>query len=175
MWPGLESSEAPVTARGGTAPRHLVTDQGKQFCSQRLKQRCRRHAIRQRCGAVGKRGSIAVVERFIRTLKESTRALTMVSLRSRSFQLAVQRAVGWYNADRPHMTLQGATPDEVYLARRPACRSPRFEPRPGWPRVARCAKPQVLVKGQPGVRLELHIEFLANQRHLPRVSIRRAA
>jgi putative transposase len=137
-----------VVARGGTAPRHLVTDQGKQFCSQRLKQWCRRHAIRQRFGAVGKRGSIAVVERFIRTLKESTRALTMVSLRRRSFHLDVQRTIGWYNADRPHMTLQGATPDEVYLARRPACRSPRFEPRPGWPRVARCAKPQVLVKGQ---------------------------
>jgi len=41
--------------------------------------------------------------------------------------------------------------------------------------VARCAQPQVLVKGQPGVRLELSVEFLANQRHLPRVSIRRAA
>ena len=39
----------------------------------------------------------------------------------------------------------------------------------------RCAQPQVLVKGQPGVRLELEVEFLANQRHLPRVTIRRAA
>ena len=35
------------------------------------------------------RGSIAVVERFIRTLKECTRALTEVPLRRRSFQLAV--------------------------------------------------------------------------------------
>jgi hypothetical protein len=33
----------------------------------------------------------------------------------------------------------------------------------------------VLVKGQPGVRLELSVEFLAKQRHLPRVGIRRAA
>ena len=148
---------------------------GKQFCSHRLKQWCRRHAIRQRFGAVGQRGSIAVVERFMRTLKEGTRALTRVSLRRRSFHLDVQRAIGWYNADRPHMTLTGATPDEIYHARRAACRSPRFEPRPGWPRVARCARPQVLVKGQPGVRLQLQVELLANQRHLPRVTIRRAA
>jgi hypothetical protein len=41
--------------------------------------------------------------------------------------------------------------------------------------MARCAQPQVLAKGQPGVRLELAVEFLANQRHLPRVTIRRAA
>ena len=41
--------------------------------------------------------------------------------------------------------------------------------------LARSAKPQVLVKGQPGVRLELAVEFLANQRHLPRVTIQRAA
>ena len=164
-----------VIAGIGTAPRHLVTDQGKQFFNHRLHEWCPRHAIHQRFGAVGQRRSIAVVERFIRTLKESTRALPVVSLRRRSFQVAVQRAMGWYNADRPHMTLQGATPDEVYHVRRPACRSPRFEPRPGWPRAARCAKPQVLVKGQPGVRMELAVEFLANQRHLPSVTIRRAA
>jgi transposase InsO family protein len=80
-----------VVACIGMASRHLVTDRGKQFCSHRLKQWCRRHAIRQRFGAVGQRGSIAVVERFIRTLKESTRALTAVSLRRRSFHLDVQR------------------------------------------------------------------------------------
>jgi hypothetical protein len=34
--------------------------------------------------AVGQRGSIAIVERFIRTLKESTRALTVVPLQRRS-------------------------------------------------------------------------------------------
>lgn len=164
-----------VVARIGTAPGHLVTDRGKQFCDYRLHQWCRRHAIRQRFGAVGQRGSIAVVERFIRTLKESLRALTMVSLQRRVFQMDVHRAISWHNADRPHMTMRGATPNEVYYARRPACRRPRFEPRPGWPRVARCAQPQVLVKGRPGTRLELSVEFLANQHHLPRVTICRAA
>ncbi len=73
------------------------------------------------------------------------------------------------------MTLAGATPDEVYFRRRSAGRQPRFEPRPGWPRASPCAKPRVLVKGRPGARLDLYVEFLSNRRHLPRVTLTRAA
>jgi hypothetical protein len=71
--------------------------------------------------------------------------------------------------------LKGATPDEVYFAQRSACRKPRFEPRPGWPRASPCAKPIVLVKGQPGAKLDVAVEFVSRRRHLPRVSITRAA
>ena len=51
----------------GVAPRHLITDQGKQFRDKAFGQWCRRRGIRQRFGAVGKYGSIAVIERLIRT------------------------------------------------------------------------------------------------------------
>jgi len=62
--------------KAGAAPRHLITDQGKQFRDKAFGKWCRRRGIRQRFGAVGKYGSIAVVERFIRTLKsECTRRL----------------------------------------------------------------------------------------------------
>jgi len=165
-----------LVGRLGAAPKYLVTDCGTQFSCPAFKRWCRAHAIRQRQGAVGKRGSIAVVERFIGTLKrEGTRLLPAVPLRRRSFQHELHLFFGWYNADRPHTTLEGATPDEIYFPRRPACRSPRFEPRPGWPRAAPCTRPRVLVKGQPGVQLELHVGFLGNRRHLPVVKIRRAA
>jgi putative transposase len=164
-----------VIGKAGAAPRHLVTDQGKQFTSGGFRSWCRRHDIRQRLGAVGQRGSIAVVERFWRTLKESLRASTQVPLARRPFHRDVQLAVAWYNGHRPHMTLRAATPDEVYFARRPACRQPRFEPRPDWPRAAPCARPRVLVKGQPGVFLELSVDFLARQQHLPVVQLTRAA
>ena len=51
----------------------------------------------------------------------------------------------------------------------------RFEPRPGWPRASPCTRPQVLVKGQPGVQLDMTVEFSGRRRHLPRVTITRAA
>jgi len=73
------------------------------------------------------------------------------------------------------MTLKGATPDEVYWGRRWACRQPRWEPRPDWPRSSPCAKPRVLVKGQSGVQLELVVDFYPGRRHLPIVTVRRAA
>jgi hypothetical protein len=103
------------------------------------------------------------------------RAATWVSLQHRSFQHEVRLATCWYNSHRPHMTLEAATPDEVYFARRRACRQPRFEPRLGWPRAAPCARPRVLVKGQPGALLELSINFLGNRRHLPLLRLSRAA
>ncbi|MBE3038143.1 MAG: hypothetical protein IMZ62_04955 [Chloroflexi bacterium] len=81
----------------------------------------------------------------------------------------------WYNEHRPHTTLGGATPNEVYCSRRPANRLPRFEPRARWPRGSPCAKPQVLVKGKPGIRLELAVAFQGGRKHLPVVTLTRVA
>lgn len=55
----------------GRAPKHLVCDQGPQFTDNDFKQWCKRKLGRKpRYGAVGKHGSIAVIERFIRTFKD---------------------------------------------------------------------------------------------------------
>jgi transposase InsO family protein len=165
-----------VVGKVGAAPRYLVTDQGEQFVSAGFRHWCRRHGVRQRLGAVGKQGSIAVVERFIRTLKdECARVLTAVPLVRRSFQREIHHFIGWYNESRPHMTLGGATPNEVCFGNRPANRNPRFETRPNWPRAAPCAKPQTLIKGQPGTQVEATVQFQACRRHLPLVTIARAA
>ena len=165
-----------VIAGVAAVPKYLITDSGTQFTCAGFKQWCRRRGIRQRQGAVGRPGSIAVVERFIRTLKDGcTRVLGIVPLRHRSFQREVSLFNGWYNQHRPHMTLDGATPDEVYFGRRPACRAPRFELRAAWPRGSPCAKPQTLVKGQPGAKLCLTVEFVAKRRHLPRMTLTRVA
>jgi transposase InsO family protein len=139
-----------VVGKVGAAPKYLVTDQGKQFCDRRFANWCRRHDIRQRFGAVGKRGSIAVIESFWKRLKEDLRAAMFVPLLPRSFRREVHFVMSWYNDARPHTALGGATPNEVYYARRRACRRPRFEPRRAWPRAAPCAKPRVLVKGPAG-------------------------
>jgi transposase InsO family protein len=56
----------------GCPPRHLVTDHGKQFVARAFKRWCRRRGIRQRFGAIGKYGSLAMIERAIRTFKSPT-------------------------------------------------------------------------------------------------------
>ena len=38
-----------------------------------------------------------------------------------------------------------------------------------------CARPWALVRGKPGAQLELHVEFLGGRKHLPVVTLRRAA
>ncbi|MGE3804335.1 MAG: hypothetical protein AB7K24_06660 [Gemmataceae bacterium] len=125
-------------------------------------------------GAIGKQGR--VVERSIRTLKdEDVRVLAVVPLVKRAFQRELSLYIDWHNCERPHTTLEGATPDEVYFGVRPACRRPRFEPRPGWPRASPCALPRTLVKGQPGARLEVSVELVDRRRHHPLVTISRVA
>ena len=81
----------------------------------------------------------------------------------------------WYNRDRPHTTLSGETPDEVYFQAFPGNRRPRLEPRLSWPRRSACAKPQVLVAGQPGAQFTIEIEYSHGNVNLPIVRIRRAA
>ena len=131
--------------------------------------------MRPRFGAIGEHGSIAVIERLILTLKQGIGWLTLVPLRRRAFLRELRYLASWYNSHRPHMTLGGRTPDEVYHRLCPMNRQPRFEPRAAWPRGSGCAKPVTLVKGKPGVGLGCQITFQGKRRHLPVVALKRAA
>jgi transposase InsO family protein len=161
--------------RAKAGPQHLICDKGGQFWCDGFKTWCRRRNIKPRFGAVGQHVSIAVVERFIRTMKQEGLRRILIPLNRDQFRQQINAFIDWYNEHRPHMTLDGCTPNERYHGRRPANRQPRCEPRPGWPRPSPCAAPQTLVKGQPGVRLRLHVEFAGDQRHLPIVTLNRAA
>ena len=116
-----------------------------------------------------------MIERLILTLKQGIAWLTLVPLRREAFLRELRYLAAWYNSHRPHMTLGGRTPDEVYHRLRPMNRQPRFEPRAKWPRSSPCAKPVTLVKGQPGVKLKPDIQFSGGRRHLPVVGLERAA
>ena len=159
----------------GINPRHLVTDQGKQFVCKKFKPWCRRKGIRPRFGAIGEHGSIAVIERLILTLKQGIAWLSLVPLRREAFLCELRLLSQWYNQHRPHMSLAGRTPDETYYRRRPRNRQPRLEPRADWPRGSSCAKPVTLIKGKPGVRLACEITFQGKRRNLPVVALKRAA
>ncbi len=160
----------------GQQPRHLVTDQGSQFVARSFRRWCRRRGIRQRFGAIGKYGSLAVIERCIKSLKEEcARRLAVVPLRVGDFEKELALYFSWYNSNRPHGWLGAITPDERYHRRRPAARSPRVEPRARWPRRAPCASPHALIRGQPGALVELNLRFLDGHPHLPIVTLKRAA
>ncbi len=136
---------------------------------------CRQRGIRQRFGAVGKCGSIAVVERLIRTLKNECTRRLLVPYRRDDFRRELALFAIWYNGNRPSEALNGKTPDEVYHDLAPACLAPRFEPRRKWPRGSPCAEPQAPVRGRCGQRLELSVHYLSQRRHLPIVELRQAA
>jgi putative transposase len=164
------------TINGADAtPDHLICDKGSIFWCKAFKRWCQRKAIRVRYGAVGKHGSIAVIERFIRTLKDEATRRIVVPHRQAGFRKELTFYVVWYNEHRPHSTLAGKTPNEVYFRLRPANQRPRLEPRERWPRPSPCAEPRTLIAGQPGDRCTLEVSFLDGRRHLPIVSLKRAA
>ncbi len=157
------------------SPNHLICDKGSIFWCKAFKRWCQRKAIRVRYGAVGKHGSIAVIERFIRTLKDEATRRIVVPYWQAGFRKELTFYVVWYNEHRPHSTLAGKTPNEVYFRLRPANQRPRLEPRERWPRPSPCAEPRTLIAGQPGDRCTLDVSFLDGRRHLPIVSLKRAA
>jgi transposase InsO family protein len=119
--------------QAGAPPKYLICDKGVQFWCDGFIQWCQRNGIRPRFGAVGKQGSIAVVERFNRTLKEEGTRRLLVPLRRETFRSELKLFATWYNGHRPHTWLGGRTPDEVYHALPPANEQPRIEPRARWP------------------------------------------
>jgi putative transposase len=160
-------------ARVGATPKHLICDRGPQFDCRGFRRWCRRRKIKPRYGAVGQHGAIAIVERFIRTLKGGLRRLVLVPMGREAFRREINHFIDWYNESRPHTALGGNTPNEVYFNRFPACRRPRFEPRANWSRGSPCAAPWALTRGRPGAELELDVTFHVGRKHLPIVALRR--
>ena len=161
--------------RSGSRPEYIIADKGKEFYCTSFKDWCRRRGIRPRYGAVGEHGSIAIIERFIRSLKsECTRKIT-VPFRLDQMRHEVASYATWYNQHRPHTALGGCTPMEVYRDLPVANGAPRFEPRSRWPRKSRCASPAARIKGRRGVRLAVLLSRFQNRPHLPVVELRRAA
>jgi hypothetical protein len=107
-------------------------------------------------------------------MKEILRLIVVPEDQSR-FEHEVACILDWYNDARPHMTLNGKTPNEVYFARSPANEQTRIEPRKDWPRGSPCSKPQVDIDGAPGDPMIFEIDCLEGRRHLPIIHVRHAA
>ena len=164
-----------IIEQGLAKPKHLIVDQGSEFKSDHFKKGwCKKHGILPRFGAVGKHGSIAVVERFHRTLKDILRLATIPEEQSQ-YEQEASLIIDWYNEHRPHNTLDGKTPNEVFYSRPAASEQPRLEPRVRWPRGSPCATPQVEIDGEAGDPNVLEIDCLEGRRHLPIIDAQRAA
>jgi len=172
---GVRTFLGRAIGKEGKAPKYIITDKGSQFWCAGYKKWCGKKGIRPRFGAVGKHGSIAVVERFIRTLKDECTRRILVPFRREKFRTELKFFVQWYNEYRPHTFLDGRTPNEVALDLPPANKAPRLEPRPNWSRNSPCASPQAPVRGDPGERFVLSIAFHGGRKHLPIITLRSAA
>ena len=107
----LESVIRTVDSR----PKYLLCDKDKVFWCKTFKDWCRRNEVKPRYGAVGEHGSIAVVERAIRTLKNECTRRILVPQRRGEFHRELMSFLDWYNEHRSHMTLVGSTPNEPEL------------------------------------------------------------
>ena len=137
----VQTSISQAIRRVGRPPRYIITDQGSQFLGCSWNRYCRDRAIRPRFGAVGKHGSIAIVERFIRAMKNECTSQILFPLNTPAMRYGLGLYTIWYNEHRPSQALGGRTLREVYSGLRPANATPRFEPRADWPREASCALP----------------------------------
>jgi transposase InsO family protein len=166
---------AATFRRNGVQPKYIVTDKGGQFWCDAFKDWCKRRRIRPRFGAVGQHGSIAVVERFIRTMKDEWLRGIVVPLGMAAFRSGLALYARWYNRHRPHTALTGRTPEERYRRVPAACRRPRLEPRPCWPADSPCAAPPAKFRVRADAGLQLLVTWLDGHKHLPIVTLKRVA
>jgi len=134
-------------------PRHFVSDQGAQFTAQAFRTGLKALGTRQRFGTIGKTGSIAIIERLWRTLKEALGLGSFKPLTREDLERRLKTGLLHYAYLRPHQALEGATPAEVYFGIRPAHLSAVPPPR-----------------GRPGERsagLGLVVVHLDSERRLP--------
>jgi hypothetical protein len=102
------------------------------------------------------------------TLKEECTRRMLIPFALDAMRAEMELFARWYNEWRPHRSLGGRTPDEVYASRTPARAGPRFEPRARYPTHAK-------IRGQRGDELELKVDYLEGRRHLPIITLQRAA
>jgi len=109
--------ESAIEVHG--SPKHIISDQASVFTGGVFAELLDSWNIRPRFGAVGKHGSIAVTERVIKTLKyEWLKHISFIKNFDHLVKLC-EEFEDWYNRWRPHMSLNGLRPDDVYYNKKP--------------------------------------------------------
>jgi transposase InsO family protein len=148
------------TSKRHGRPSQFVSDQGRCFTGQVFRRKLRRLGVKQRFGAIGKKGSIALIERLWRTLKDTLGLHLLRPLVAQDLMEKIEMGLVHYAHFRPHQALGGATPAEIYFGRTPAHLSAIPPPR-----------------GRPGegpTDSPFRVDYLDAERLLP-VLVRKAA
>jgi transposase InsO family protein len=103
--------------RSNGSPRWLVSDQDPVLRSGLVQRLLTRRGILRRYGAVGKSGSISLIERFWRSLKEEYVRHLLLYRSTTTVDGRLERYRIWFNQERPHQGQRQRTPDDVYFAR----------------------------------------------------------
>ena len=111
-------------------------------------------------------GSIAVIERFVKSLKDEWLRRLIIPLRLEAMRAELSIYMSWFNEHRPHQFLNGRTPMEIYKNLVPANEATCFEPRANWP---------TRQSGAPGARTALVVSYYEGRRQLPIFELRQAA
>jgi transposase InsO family protein len=158
----------------GWAPKYLVSDRGTQFGAA-YRTWCAKTGVKPRFGAIGKHGSIAILERMILSLKAEFLRRIFVPYSLPRMQQAMASYQVWYNEFRPHSSLGGRTPAEVRDGRVRERDAVRIEPRARYP-LARAGPDEAPPAVEPARgRLELMVSRVNGYRELPIVELRQAA
>ena len=145
-----------AVAKTRAVPRYVVSDKGSQFWCAGFKKWAKRKKIKLRYGAVGKYGSIAIIERFIRSMKAECLGLILVPFRLAQMREELTCYVAWFHEHRTHQGLAGNTPTETAAA------------------IAE-ARPHYETRGKHGVKLKLAVTHFEDRQHLPVVTLQKVA
>jgi putative transposase len=104
---------------GCGTPTWLVSDKDRALRNRLVNALLHRHGIRRRYGAVGRKGSIAIIERMWRSMKQEYVRHLFIYRPTVAIERSLNRWRRWHNAERPHQGLRQQTPDEVYRGRPP--------------------------------------------------------
>ena len=96
------------------APKHIISDQASVFTGDVFAELLDIWNLKPRLGAVGKHGSISVTERVIKILMYEWLKRVPIIKDFDHLTMLCEEFECWYNRWRPHMTLDGLRPDDVY-------------------------------------------------------------
>jgi len=108
------------TARRHGRPANFVSDQARCFKGQVFRRKLRKLGVKQRFGAVGKKGSIALIERLWKTLKDTLGLRLPGPLAAEDLMEKIELVLVHCAHFRPPSALGGAPAAEIYFGSAPA-------------------------------------------------------